>query len=115
MGRIGGVAYMVSCWTEVAEGETPAQPADADPAQYMTDVEGLITKTTVNWDGITDMIVSPKFNWQDGWWVLTDGKWVENDKPVDNRCFLDIQCSAKPNQCCAHYPDSNNRRCIDIS
>jgi hypothetical protein len=63
LGRIGGVAYSINCWTAVAEGETPAAPANVDPAQYMIDVETLITKTTYNWDGINDLIVSPKFNW----------------------------------------------------
>lgn len=29
---------------------------------------------------------------------------------ADNRCFLDIQC--EPTECCAKYPDTNNRRCI---
>jgi len=79
----------------------------------MTDVEELITKTTVNWDGQTDMIVSPKFNYQDGWWNLTDGKWIEEDKPADNRCFLDLQCDST--HCCSSFPDTNNRRCILIA
>jgi hypothetical protein len=51
----------------------------------MTDIETLITKTTTNWDGETDMIVSPRFNWQDGWFIKnSDGKWQEYDKPADN-------------------------------
>jgi len=58
------------------------------------------------------MIVSPRYNYQDGWWILESdaNKWVENDKPADNRCFLDMQC--EPSECCATYPDTNNRRCI---
>lgn len=56
------------------------------------------------------MWISPKFNYQDGWHIENaDGKFVETDKPADNRCFLDVQC---PNSCCAYWPDSNNRRCM---
>lgn len=55
MGRIGGVAYSINCWTKVADGETASAPADVDPAQYMTDVEALITKTTYNWDGMDNL------------------------------------------------------------
>lgn len=34
---------------------------------------------------------------QDGWWILNTtgtnaGKWVETDKPIDNRCYLNNQC-----------------------
>lgn len=90
MGRIANVAYIVSCWTEVAAGETPAAPSNSDPATYMTEIEDLITKTTMNWDGNEDMIVSPKFNWQDGWFIKDGDLWVETDKPADNRCFLDL-------------------------
>ena len=116
IGRIGGVAYSINCWTAVAEGETATAPANVDPAQYMTDIEDLITKTTYNWDGRNDIIVSPKFDFQDGWFYpieegATDaGKWLEYDKPADNRCFLDLQCDA--DHCCANFPDTNNRRCI---
>merc|ERR1712029_348882 len=99
MGRIGGVAYMISCWTPVAEGETPTAPSNVDPAQMMTEIEDLITKTTYNWDGKDNMIVSPKFNWQDGWYFNDGGSWTEYDKPADNRCFLDLQCDA--DHCCA--------------
>lgn len=109
------MAFSVQCWNEPASGETASAPAMVDAAAYMTDIEGLITKTTVNWDGVDNMIVSPRYNYQDGWWALDEGsgKWVETDKASDNRCFLDMQCD--PSECCAQYPDTNNRRCIDRS
>jgi len=42
------------------------------------------------------------------------GLWVETDKPIDNRCFLDVQCPTidAGERCCALHPDTNNRRCI---
>lgn len=101
----------------------------------MTDLEGLITKTTVSWDGHQDMIVSSRYNYQDGWFIkltadnyddlkgiLTEdsageltvqrdvGLWKEFDKAQDNRCFLDIQCPS--DSCCGAYPDTNNKRCM---
>lgn len=87
----------------------------------MVAIEELITKTTVNWDGVDNIWVSSRFNHQDGWWIKeaddaaeNAGKWVENDKALDNRCFLDIQCptTSDGERCCAKYPDTNNRRCI---
>merc|ERR1711971_906334 len=32
LGRIASVAYSINCWTVVAGGETPAAPANVDPA-----------------------------------------------------------------------------------
>jgi len=118
LGKTATVPFFVQCWTEVATGETAVAPAVVDTTAYLAAVEGLITKTIVNWNEKADIIVSPKFNYMDGWWdkaVLGDtrtsiGRWWETDKPQDNRCFLDLQCPAT--SCCAHYPDSNNRRCI---
>lgn len=54
------------------------------------------------------MIISPRYNYQDGWFIkVTEenktnlgmedadvGKWKEVDKPADNRCFLDLQCDS---------------------
>jgi len=71
------------------------------------------------------MIVSSRYNYQDGWFVKitadnasalgaedTDvGKWIEKDKIADNRCFLDLQCPS--DSCCGNWPDSNNRRCME--
>lgn len=70
------------------------------------------------------MIVSPRYNYQDGYFVKITldnasglgaededvGKWMEIDKPADNRCFLDLQCPS--DSCCGFWPDSNNRRCM---
>jgi hypothetical protein len=100
MGRTGGVAFGINCWTAVAVGDTPTAPTDiADLAADLAAIESVITKTTVNWDKENDLVVSPRFNYQDGWFILDDGVWVEKDKPSDNRCFLDLQCDA--DQCCA--------------
>lgn len=80
-------------------------------AGLMTDIEGLITRDIDNWNGIENIIVSSRFNHQDGWWVRNESdKWVENDKPVDQRCSASSECN--PDMCCANYPDSNNTRCI---
>jgi len=83
----------------------------------MTEIEALITKTTTNWDGVQNMYVSSRFNWMDGWWIKEEdssktnyNKWVETDKPTDNRCFMNIQCPG--DNCCGLYPDANNRRCM---
>jgi hypothetical protein len=58
-------------------------------------VESVITKTTFNFDSATDILVSPRFNYQDGWFIKdAENKWVETDKPTDNRCFLDLQCNS---------------------
>lgn len=76
----------------------------------MTEIEDFITKKTVSWADETNLIISPKFNWQDGWYTVDDdGKWEETDKPADNRCFLDVQCPV--DECCMNWPDQLNRRC----
>lgn len=73
-------------------------------------MNGLITKDTVTWTE-KNVIVSPKFNWMDGWFIQDDaGLFVETDKPADNRCFFNAQCGA--DECCGNYPDSSNRRCM---
>lgn len=110
LGREANAFFGINCWTAVAEGETPTAPANVDLAANFAAVESLITKTTVNWDSETDIMVSPRFNYQDGWFLKEDTKWAEYDKPSDNRCFLDLQCDS--DACCANYPDTNNRRCI---
>lgn len=63
----------------------------------LTGLEGLVNKVDVNWDGLDDLVVSPRFNWQDGWYTkIADGddagKWLETDKEADNRCHIDSQC-----------------------
>jgi len=53
---------------------------------------GVITKNEP-WHGVENLFVSSRFNHQDGWWILNEeNKWAETDKPIDNRCFIDIQC-----------------------
>jgi hypothetical protein len=58
----------------------------------------------------TDLIVSPHFNYQDGWWIKdSNGKWAETDKPAIQQCGFSNQCAAS--ECCMQTPDTNNRRC----
>lgn len=81
----------------------------------MKDLEPLITKEDSNaWGAVGSEIqnlwVSPLYNFQDGWWAETaDGKFKETDKESDNRCFENEQCPS--DECCATFPDTNNRRC----
>jgi len=84
LGRRGGVAFMVQCWDTPANGEVAVAPAEVDVAAMLSGLEGLINKTDENWDGLDDLVVSPRFNWQDGWYTFSAdgdnaGKWVEND------------------------------------
>jgi hypothetical protein len=112
LGRVDGVNFSLQCWDTPAEGAATA-PAAVAPDTLMTALEGLITPNDVNWDGIQNLFVSSRFNYQDGWWIKdVDDLWVENDKPADNRCFIDAQCDLAGGECCALYPDSNNRRCM---
>jgi len=115
MGRNDGRPFAAPCWEDPAEGEDPVQPDDVDAATWLAEMEDFITKETVNWDSANNLIVSPRFNYQDGWYILNDefaevnpGKWDETDKAVDNRCYLDDQCD--PGFCCGTWPDQNNRR-----
>lgn len=110
-GKDAGLPFAATCWTKVAVGETAVAPTSpADVTQNFADLEGLLTKTTINFDSDTDILISPRFNYFDGWFIKNADKWEEVDKPTDNRCFLDLQCNA--DACCAHYPNDKNRRCI---
>lgn len=81
LGRAAGAAFSAECWVTPDEG-TETEPAAVDPAAYLTAVEGLITKDDTNWDGVNDIFVSSRFNYQDGWWIKgDDGLWAETDKP----------------------------------
>lgn len=90
MGKLNGNAYFIACYEDVAEGETAAAPAAVDVGTYLSELEEYITKPTVSWADETDLIVSAKFAYQDGWFTLKDGKWTEYDKPADNRCYIDM-------------------------
>lgn len=58
-------------------------------------------------------------NFQTGWWIrdeaesttLNFGIWAETDKPVNNSCDTTADCA--DTECCANWPDSNNKRCIN--
>lgn len=91
----------------------------------------MITKVNANaeppidqageWDAADNLWVSGAYNYQDGWWIQqigegedeTTGKWYETNKPVNNKCLLNIGCDDPDTQCCSTYPDQNNRRCVD--
>jgi len=89
-------------------------------------VQDMISKDDINgdnaWDGVQNLIVSSKSNYQDGWWIEgDDDKFTETDKPRDNRCYYsDTQCpplddAPDVERCCMQYPDTNSRRCMDKS
>lgn len=104
MGKLDGATFIASCWATPAAGETATQPDDVDTDVYLSELEEFITKETVKWDSEEQLLVSPKFAYQDGWYTLVDGKWKETDKAADNRCFIDPQCEGGV-KCCALYPD----------
>lgn len=57
-------------------------------------------------------------NFQTGWWrrvdnTSADGVYYETDKPVNNKCQMNSTCGV--DECCANWPDTNNKRCIDKS
>lgn len=53
-------------------------------------------------------------NFQTGWWTVADGVYSETDKPVNNKCQSNTDCTTA-GQCCANWPDTNNKRCIDAT
>lgn len=123
-GKSAGTIYHVKCWTVANAPLTPTAPemlsAETLAANFLA-LEGLITKelktddkennTNPTWANVTDMVVSSKFNFMDGWWIKgADGKWTETNKPADQRCMIDMQCPS--DSCCGWYPDANNRRCM---
>ena len=63
IGRENGINFSITCWDDDVEGTTATAPPTVDPNVYMEEMENLITKTTQNWNGIKNMIVSPKYNY----------------------------------------------------
>lgn len=61
---------------------------------------------------ILDVKIPSKDNFQTGWWTVADGVYSETDKPVNNKCQANTDCTTA-GQCCANWPDTNNKRCID--
>lgn len=115
LGKLNGVAFSVNCWEDPAEGVTATRPAAVDVATYLTQIEDLITKDNFSFKDATNLLISPKFNFQDGWWIEdADGNFVETDKAADQRCIIDGQCTAEDGteMCCGLYPDANNKRCM---
>lgn len=81
LGRVGGNAFSAQCWVTPDEG-SETEPAAVDPAALLSGLEGLITDDNTSWDGVNDIFVSSRFNYQDGWWIKNEeAKWAETDKP----------------------------------
>jgi hypothetical protein len=103
---MNGVAFSVPCWpAEVA-------PAVGDAAALLTTLTGVIRPTGEDFSAATynNFKVPALDNFQTGWWVLgDDAKWRETDNAVLNVCAANSACGA--DECCANWPDSNNRRC----
>jgi hypothetical protein len=134
LGKMAGESFWVSCWADPAQGEVLVPPALVDqiPAStYVKEIGVLITEFDYEpkLHTVDNLLISSKFDYQDGWYILADGKWGEVDKAADNRCVYDSQCSSLPEKgagfvnwlgeevlgaagCCATHPDTNNRRCI---
>lgn len=130
MGKLNGVAFNMQCWATPEEGITATQPADVKVADYFSQMELFITKAPrdESWKDAKNLLVSPKFNFQDGWYIehvnsvenmgesshdaskTGQELFYETDKPKDNRCFDDDGCDA--GECCGTWPDQNNRRCF---
>lgn len=65
----------------------------------------------MKWDDDKNLFVSPKFNFQDGWWIENaEGKFEETDKAASNQCSINDQCLA--DECCGMWPDQNNTTCM---
>ena len=70
LGRLNGVEWFLSCWADAEAGKTPVAPTKVDdPKKYLAAIEDLITKKNQDWNGLNNLFVSPKFQWQDGWWA----------------------------------------------
>lgn len=111
IGKLNGVTWSLTCWETPAEGVTATAPADVDTDAYLSQIESLITKDNVSWADDQNLFVSPKFNFQDGWWIEnSDGKFVETDKSANGSCAVNDQCLA--DECCGMWPDQNNKRCF---
>lgn len=118
LGRLNNVAWSLQCWetpTGVGGGVVATAPEQVVPEDLLAGLDTVITKNSP-WEGVADLWVSSRFNYQDGWWIYNSEtlKWTETDKPIDNRCYLDAQCGPLEGveRCCGTYPDTNNRRCM---
>jgi hypothetical protein len=116
LGRVASTAWYVECWTSAG-----TQPTDkANIGTLLTDLRDLISEKldsnnnaeSYDWTKATttDLLVSPKYNYQDGWYIKnSNGKWAETDKPAIQQCGFSNQCASS--ECCMQTPDTNNRRC----
>jgi len=128
LGKVGGTAWSLQCWTDPADGESSSAPAKVENLENLNALDFVLQKepedgdtdTYANgnpvWAETDNLWVSSKSNFQDGWWHSADPtqakSWIETDKAVDNRCGDDEQCEASDKDtCCMTWPDQNNLRC----
>jgi len=120
VGKAAGNKFYVWC-NNGADGVTEA----ADPGgqkfwSRTSDSMFNAVATIVGVDGtssftsITDVKIPSLDNFQTGWWTVVDSKYAETDKPVNNKCQANTDCTGT-GECCANWPDSNNKRCIDAT
>ena len=115
LGKINNVPFHLNCW----EADSNTQPALGEVETLFNNVELLITKDGAgSWTDVRHVKVPASQNYMTGWWTRDDntsatGIWTETDKPVNNICNANADCTAKADQCCATWPDTNNRRCTD--
>jgi hypothetical protein len=78
-------------------------------------VTQIIQPTALTFPVLADVKIPSKDNFQTGWWTTTDGTtYTETDKQVNNKCQVNTDCTTA-GQCCANFPDTNNKRCIDAT
>ena len=104
------------------DGSEPSPLTLLKEFSTIVNIEEKTWETRIPWDKrddvsyVKNLWISPRFNYQDGWWVRDEAtkKWTEIDKPVDNQCYLDSECTPLDGveRCCSNYPDNNNRRCM---
>jgi len=116
LGRIAGNAFAAPCWTAAVDKDAAKAPEVFKVADALTNLGGHIldqgTESKLkNFDGIQNLKISPESDYYDGWWTLTDAKWVETDKPKLNTCEANTDCKVA-DTCCMDYANTNNRRCI---
>lgn len=112
LGKRNNIAFTVACT------DTGAAPTLLPvPATLLTTVETTITTAGAGaWTAVKNMKVPSLDNFQTGWWIRGSdvgsaaAVYTETDKPVVNKCADNSGCTT--GECCANWPDSNNKRCI---
>jgi hypothetical protein len=114
LGKLNNVPYILECWGDAAT----TAPVLKNPTALLTSVELIITLNGAgSWTDVRHLKVPSAQNYQTGWWTRADntsaeGVWAETDKPVNNLCNANADCT-NAGDCCATWPDTNNKRCTD--